>query len=195
MIDPNHQIKVGVIDHAFEYPYGDTTTYHRGVEFLRTCETIEDWGCGRGWLRTLVRPEVYRGIDVGVDSIACSNHFADVYANLSEYHSDTPGLFMRHVLEHNFDWRRILRNAISSFRNRMFLAVFTPLLTDSEDDAKVIALHGPPEHPYYDPPVPNLSFRRAAVEAEFAGLKFTYESLLTGTQYGEEHLWRLTKPS
>jgi len=33
---------------------------------------------------------------------------------------------MRHVLEHNYDWVRILDNALASFNERMVLILFTP---------------------------------------------------------------------
>jgi len=45
------------------WPYGDTTTYEIGAAWLDGCALIEDWGCGTGWLRTLVPPDQYRGID------------------------------------------------------------------------------------------------------------------------------------
>lgn len=45
------------------WPYGDTTSYEIGAAWLQSCALVEDWGCGAGWLRTLVPPERYRGID------------------------------------------------------------------------------------------------------------------------------------
>ncbi len=52
------------------WPYGDTTTYEIGAPWLDGCALIEDWGCGAGWLRTLVPPDRYRGID-GTSSPFC----------------------------------------------------------------------------------------------------------------------------
>jgi hypothetical protein len=81
------------------WPYGDTTTYEIGAAWLDGCALIEDWGCGAGWLRTLVPPDQYRGID------GTSSPFCDEVVDLVSYRSTVPAIFMRHVLEHNHDWR------------------------------------------------------------------------------------------
>jgi hypothetical protein len=38
-------------------PIGLTRTYELGVAWLAGCELVEDWGCGLGWVRTLVGPD------------------------------------------------------------------------------------------------------------------------------------------
>jgi hypothetical protein len=35
--------------------------------------------------------------------------------DLAHYRSNVPGIFMRHILEHNYEWARILDNALASF--------------------------------------------------------------------------------
>jgi len=30
------------------FKYGDTVTYQKGYNFLKTCGAVEDWGCGAG---------------------------------------------------------------------------------------------------------------------------------------------------
>lgn len=103
---------VGRWDHIYEgvdapIPYGDTTTYKIGADFLRGCTTIEDWGCGAGWFRTCISADsTYIGVDGSV------SRFADRVADLENYQSRTDGLFMRHVLEHNYAWRKVLVNAV-----------------------------------------------------------------------------------
>ena len=89
-------------------PYGLSDTYRLGAEWLATCSLVEDWGCGRGYLRTLIEPERYRGIDG-------SGPHADVTHDLLSYRSYVPGIFMRHVLEHNYGWTYVLANAVESF--------------------------------------------------------------------------------
>jgi hypothetical protein len=45
------------------WPYGETTGYEIGAAWLGGCARTEDWGCGAGWLRTLIPPARYRGLD------------------------------------------------------------------------------------------------------------------------------------
>lgn len=189
------QIEVGKFDSPEPYPYGDQKTYDLGAQFLRDCAWVEDWGCGRGFFREFIRRGRYVGVDMGVDSVSGDNPFAATVVALEHYTSRAPGIFMRHVLEHNWTWRRILLNAVMSFTERMMLVIFTPLLPpESMMDEQVIALHGPPEYPVYQKPVPNLSFRRDAIEVHFSSAcSFQYEYYETHTQYGGEHVWRLTK--
>src|ERR1700722_11100627 len=87
-------------------PYGDVRSYEVGAAFLADCELVEDWGCGKGGMRQYVAPDSYRGID------GSRTPFADVIADLREYRSDVDGVFVRHVLEHNYDWRTILSNVL-----------------------------------------------------------------------------------
>ena len=104
---------------AQKWHFGDDTTYHRGIAFLDGHGTIEDWGCGFAHARTFVHSSRYLGIDG-------SSPHADKIVDLCEYRSDADCIFMRHVLEHNIEWRKILAGAIASFRKRMVLIVFTP---------------------------------------------------------------------
>jgi hypothetical protein len=187
------EVRVGIIESSEPSPYGAVDTYKLGAEWLSDCGIVEDWGCGRGYLRTLIAPERYRGVDIGIDSVPKENPFADSLTDLVDYQSCVPGVFIRHVLEHNYGWRTILRNAVGSFTKRLFLCVFTPLSLD--DGEHVLALHGPPEYEVYDQPVPSLSLPRAGIEAEFRGLRVIYEEMETGTQYGREHTWRVERAS
>lgn len=150
-------------------PYGLSDTYHIGAQWLAECTHIEDWGCGRGYMRTLIPPERYTGVDG-------SGTMADIHADLRTYRSNTPGLFMRHVLEHNHDWRDVLANAIGSFTERMVLVLFTPL----QDETAVIGMEETLG-------VPDIAFAMSDLEPFFAGLNWTVETLVSeGTQYGVE---------
>ena len=100
--------------------YGSSMTYELAAEFLDDCDTIEDWGSGRGGL-TLFRKKSIVGVD------GTKTPFVDVIADLCEYTSDADGILIRHVLEHNWDWRKILENAIESFRKKLCVVLFIPL--------------------------------------------------------------------
>lgn len=128
--------------HTTVKPFGEPTSYSLGADWLGPCESIEDWGAGAGYLSKLIDPIRYTGID------GSPGPCTTVIADLTTYRSQTSGLFMRHVLEHNFEWKKILDNALSSFTERMFLVLFTPLADETHDTE------------FEDPPgVPNLSFR------------------------------------
>ena len=156
-------------------PYGDTVTYELGAAWLADCAMVEDWGCGKGWLRTLVPPERYRGVD------GSQTPFADVVADLVDYRSRVPGIFIRHVLEHNRDWAAILDNALASAQQRLFVALFTPLVE-----------HTGPIAYADDPGVPDIAFRLADLtdRIEAAGFEWTAQTLVTKTQYKQETVLR-----
>lgn len=156
-------------------PFGDTITYAAGVEWLAGCALVEDWGCGKGWLRTLIPPERYRGVD------GSRTPFADVVADLAEYRSRVPGVFMRHVLEHNQRWRGILRNAAASATERLFIVLFTPLV----EKTRRIAY-------WEDPGVPDIAFRLEDITSRLAraGWDWTVETVETATQYDTETMLR-----
>lgn len=161
--------------------YGDTVTYRLGADWLADCPLVEDWGCGKGWLRQFVPAARYRGID------GSRSPFADDVVDLATYRSSVPGIFMRHVLEHNYDWRRILRNALASFTDRMALILFSP-----------IELAGVTREIGYDddPGVPILSFALpdlATIIDEEPGVRFIWETLETDTAYGLETILRVQR--
>jgi hypothetical protein len=162
---------------ASRTPVGDTESYHIGADFLQDCEVVEDWGCGPGWFAT-----VRRGRCIGVDG--SRSPYADRHADLVEYSSDVDGIFMRHVLEHNYEWRRILENALRSFRKKMVIAIFTPW---SETETKEIRFID-------DVGVPHLSFRRADLTDMLHGMEWELlERQSPNRIYGEEHIFLITK--
>lgn len=163
-------------------PYAATDTYPMGARWLAGCELIEDWGCGSGWFSFLTESYRYRGVD------GSQTPFADEIADLTTYRSEVPGIFMRHVLEHNFEWEKILDNALASFTERMFLVLFTPLSQNGTHDIEW-------ENP---PGVPNLSFAvddlidpmvKAGVEPEIV----TVEPGRRRAKYGAETVFLLER--
>jgi len=152
-------------------PYGDSPTYAMGAEWLESCALVEDWGCGRGYLSTFVPPERYRGVD------GSPSRFASVVADLATYRSDAPGVFMRHVLEHSYEWPAILDNMIASARERIFLAIFTPIVRRTREIA------------YADfPGAPDIAFALNDLVKPLAagGFALQVDRLKTDTQYGVE---------
>jgi hypothetical protein len=159
------------------WPYGETTSYETGAKWLAGCALTEDWGCGAGWMRTLIAPERYRGID-GSASPVC-----DEVVDLVTYRSDVPGIFMRHVLEHNYEWDRILCNALSSFRERMALILFTPESAKTEQIAWTAGVD-----------VPDISFRLADITDRFpVDVSYTVQRIRSDTQYGCETIFLLER--
>lgn len=108
--------RLGNWNHAKRY--GAEESYRLGMEWLKDCNTVEDWGCGPAYSRKYRNGE-YLGID-GTPG------FCDVVTDLRTYQSSPDGVFMRHVLEHNHDWEPILENALASFKQKMSLIFFTP---------------------------------------------------------------------
>jgi N-terminal domain of galactosyltransferase len=161
------------------WPYGDVTTYLRGAAFLQGL-AVEDWGCGPGWFRRCLEGH-YRGVD------GSRTPAVDAVVDLCEYTSRTPGLFMRHVLEHNQDWQRILRNAVSSFTHRMALVIFTPFAAHT----RIVC------NREYRPGlfIPDISFARRDLLRELEPFLLGEESLRTETQYGAEHVFYLERTS
>jgi hypothetical protein len=99
--------------------FGQDRSYRIAAAFLKDCDHVQDWGCGTGWLRQYVQGEYF-----GIDG---SGPHADEWADLVEYKSEAEGICLRHVLEHNDDWRVILANALGSFRRRLVIVLSTGL--------------------------------------------------------------------
>ena len=98
--------------------YGDIPTYALGAEFLKDCKVVEDWGTGTGAFK------LHREDAIGIDG--SNTPQADKKADLTQYVSSCDGIFIRHVLEHNLDWEKILKNALKS-AGKVCVVLFTPL--------------------------------------------------------------------
>lgn len=165
--------------HFDRFHYGDDTSYKKGIAFLDGHGTIEDWGCGFAHAKTFVKRSKYIGID------GSASDFADKIADLREYTSEADCIFMRHVLEHNYDWRKVLANAIASFKKRMVLIIFTPLTETTRriTTSRILT----------SSPVPDISFKKSDLTAFFRHCKYAEESLATDTQYKTEHIFYIEK--
>ena len=159
-------------------PYGDSPTYRMGADWLEGLH-VEDWGCGKGFLRRFVPAELYTGIDGSWSPLA------DVVTDLVDYRSETEGIFIRHVLEHDFEWRRILDNALASASRRIALVLFTPLAAETHQIAWNV-----------DPGVPDISFNEddIAERALAAGWDVSAATINSPTtQYGVETVFYMER--
>jgi hypothetical protein len=158
--------------------YGDTVTLPMGAAFLNDVDLVEDWGCGSGNFKRYCRTR-YRGID-GSDT-----PFADQKVDLCNYRSNAEGIYMRHVLEHNYAWKQLLTNAVESFQKKMVLVLFTPFAKQTGEIAHNAKL---------GVDVPDIAFRRKDIVECFAGCRWTSrEDIKTATGYGIEHIFFLNK--
>ena len=103
-------------------PMGRNASYRMAVDWLdlEGC-TLEDWGGGTGYARRFVQHATYRLVD------GSPSQWNPDPVELTEYASNSECILIRHVLEHNDDWARILANAAGSFRRRMTLVLYTPI--------------------------------------------------------------------
>jgi hypothetical protein len=170
-------------DDIGSFRYGDTETYKLGYEFLKDCDIIEDWGCGTGGFKRLfITDNVSKYI--GVDG--SNTPFSDIKVNLTEYISNVPGIFMRHVLEHNYEWKIILNNACTSFNKKMCLILFTPFSSETKEIAHNLK-HGVD--------CPDLAFNKDELISIFKKYNISYEliTIQSNTGYNVEHVFYLSK--
>jgi hypothetical protein len=106
-------------------------------------------------------------------------------ADLTEYVSECEGIVLRHVLEHSYEWTKILDCAVASFTRRLIVILFTPLV----DVTQVLMTE-----PAYDD-VPVIAFEphdltdRIPLDCET-----TVETIeAPGSAYGEETLIRVAR--
>jgi glycosyltransferase involved in cell wall biosynthesis len=158
-----------------QFAYGEDTTYKKGMAFLDGHgEVIEDWGCGTAYAKNFVKKSTYIGID------GSQTGFVDKIVDLRGYTSNADCILMRHVLEHNIYWRDILKNAISSFKKRMVLIIFTPF---SDKTRQIGNWSG----------IPSIAFKKQELTKNFQQLRYTEEQLQTNTEYKIEHIFYIEK--
>lgn len=156
--------------------YGDETTYAMAENYLHGM-VVADWGCGECRFETF-----HEGPYLGIDgSVAPINRYK---ADLRAYKGKSQGVLLRHVLEHNEDWRQILKNALEAATDTLVLIVFTPF----QDKTGVIAPSGLPG-------VPDIGFSLEDLREILP--KHTQEQLnieSPSTQYKIEHMFIVKQP-
>lgn len=175
MVQPDDIIGKWKYGAAASFPYGDETTYRKAMEFLDGPHIIEDWGCGTAWAKKFVQRGRYIGVD-GSWSLHC-----DIVADLRTRRSEADAILVRHILEHNWDWKKILENALASFRKKFALILFTPFADSTHSIGTTWET------------IPDLSFCKEDLLEYLRPFPFTEESLRTDTQYGVEHIFYITR--
>lgn len=169
---------LGLWDYSKVVPgtkYGDDDiTYEKGMAFLADCSLVEDWGCGTGYAKRFCK-STYRGID------GSKGPETQIVADLREYRSEVDGIFMRHVLEHNHEWGKVLENAIASFRKKLVLILFTPLSPITRQIATNWS------------EIPDISFRKEDITTLLKDFKVSEEVLRTKTQYQIEFIFYVSR--
>jgi len=163
-------------------PYGDDASYRLAADFVHGHGPVEDWGCGGGWLRRFVigNGDEYVGVD------GSGTPFAAVWCDLVTYRSSCGSVVLRHVLEHNHEWRAVLDNACASARERLCVVLFTPLAERT---------HTLMSEPLYGN-VPVIAFALSDILEPIVGTGFavTYEVLQSpATYYGVETIVRAVR--
>lgn len=161
-------------------PFGtDLRSYQLAMAWFAGHGRIEDWGCGTARAKDFTENE-YVGVDGSVG-------YADVIADLETYKSEVPCVLLRHVLEHNYGWRAILRNALESFTRRMVVVLFTPLVPET----KIINVNDKTE--WWDDGIPDIAFALDELLAYFGDTYVKRDTLNGPDAYGVEHVFYLEK--
>lgn len=113
---------LGLWSHAYKERqperYGSDESYLLAEKFLCGL-AVEDWGCGEGRFA-----DFHVGPYLGVDGSAGPAHIKDDLRDRLEF---SEGILLRHVLEHNKDWRKVIENALKSATKMLVIVLFTPL--------------------------------------------------------------------
>lgn len=138
----------------------------KGAEFLQDCKTVQDWGTGEGIFKN------FRVDALGVDGSDTPG--ADLkYVDLTTYETNCEGIFLRHVLEHNYEWKKILHNVLKSASKKVCVVMFIPFI-DGETK----------EQHFYPMGVPDLAIGRQEFLDILAEYPVTYE---TEKLYGSDN--------
>ena len=165
--------------------YADPATAEVAGLFLNPSlvKTVEDWGCGRGGFADFLdKKQTYVGVD------GSKSPFADKIADLTGYTSKIEAIHMRHVLEHNPEWKKILCNALKSFNKYMVLTIFTPY----QNKTKIINEYDNFNNTGIS--MCDIGFSREDIVECFGEIPFfAIENLTTDSQYNIEHMFFLSK--
>lgn len=168
---------LGLWNEAFKNPnpdrFGPPDSYEFAETFLQGLE-VEDWGCGEARFK-----DFHKGKYVGVDGSESGKQ--SELQDLRTRKSQSEGILLRHVLEHNVDWAMILENALQSFTDTLVVVMFCPW----QDETKVIANAGG---------IADISFSLEDFRSHFpAGTQEFLNRPAPLLQYGMEHFFVVKK--
>lgn len=177
--------KWGTLITGEQRAFGDQITYHRAAQFLADCEQIEDWGCGFSWFSKIMTGHS----DAHVQNLdGTKTDYTDRQVNLCNYRSRAEGILLRHVLEHNHDWKQVLENALHSFQRKLVIVTYTPFTEET---------HNRGDHQFDDgTTVPVISFRLEDLQecfAKYPEISVSEERIQTNTEFRDERLFYLEK--
>ena len=156
--------------------YGADESYLLAEKFLHGLD-VEDWGCGHQRFKDY-HVGGYIGIDGSDNGIP-----ATITADLRERAEYSQGILLRHVLEHNRDWRKVLKNALKSYTHTLVIVLFTPLQERTHELCFTPAVG-----------VPDIGFSLSDLRAELpAKVEEHLDIKSPSTQYGVEHLFVVRK--
>lgn len=154
---------LGKWDHSRPMVYGSEASYRKAAEFLDGyCPIVEDWGAGR----TAAKPYFVKSRYIAIDGSVCGDRI-DMIADLRDYRSEiADGILIRHVLEHNYDWTRIVQNALGCPCLRRLVIV---LFLQPRDWTEMFELN--------QDGIPNLHISRRCLEEMFQGWSWRSEMI------------------
>jgi hypothetical protein len=162
------------------YKYSETESYKIAANFLKELDVVEDWGVGGGGFLNHLPSAI--GVD-GSDTPFAHKKFID----LCNYVSKVNGVHLRHVLEHNYEWKQVLKNALTSAKDKLVITFFIPF---SDGQTKELA-----HNLIYGVDVPDLSISKKEFDSilqSFSTKKIEIISLENGTAYGIEIIYKIT---
>ncbi len=139
---------------------------------------VEDWGCGNCVFKEYLKNIKYTGRD------GSETGYQDKIADLVTYKSNVECVFIRHILEHNSDYKKIFQNALDSFNKILILILFTPF---SDEKTKVLTTWDLDGHI-----IPDISFNKKEITNIIEKNNCSYElieNISTLTQYKIEHIF------
>lgn len=164
----------------------------RVVDFINDDEevkTLEDWGCGICICQKYFRPDIsYTGVD-GTKVLETVK-----VADLNEYKSKVDAIFMRHVLEHNPNWRQMLQNLLDSFTRKAIIMVFTPFSKEAHDTSVPSGYVGV-NNKGEKVSVPDINMVRSDFEEILKknNVSYAVKEMNTKTVYGMDTVFYLSK--
>ncbi len=105
--------------------YGNQDTYLLAKYLLDKPGSLEDWGCGLGFAKAYFEIASYLGID------GSKSRFCDVVEDLKLRQSTPDYVLMRHVIEHNLEWKEVLSNVVKCAQRRLLVIVFTFIVPET----------------------------------------------------------------
>lgn len=145
---------------------------------------IEDWGCGNCVFKEYLNNNIkYVGVD------GSETGYQNKIEDLTKYVTEVDGIYLRHVLEHNGEYKKIFKNALESFNKVFILVLFTPFTSNNEIDVlKTCDLK--------DKKIPDIAFNKKHIIDIIEQNNCSYElleNIKSNTSYKYEQIFIIKK--